>query len=136
MTTQAQPTVPDIYRMAYHLYQGGRYADAENCFRLLTTLDLRNIHHWIGLGASLQKQLKFSDAADAYGVAAIFEETETNPFPHLHAAECLFAAGEMPRALQALTSAQKIASKDASFQNLSKQIYVLKERWEPLCQVT
>jgi type III secretion system low calcium response chaperone LcrH/SycD len=133
---ETTPTVSDIYQMAYHLYQGGRYADAEGCFRLLTTLDIRNIHHWMGLGAALQKQLRFVDAADAYGVAATFEDTETNPFPHLYAAECLFAAGDMHRAQQALISAQKIAVRDKEYDQLSKQIHVLKERWESLCQVT
>jgi type III secretion system low calcium response chaperone LcrH/SycD len=129
MEIEEKPSVAEMYSLGYHLYQAGRYADAEGCFRLLTTLDTQNAHHWIGLGAALQKQNKYSEAVDAYGAAVLFEDTQSNPYPHLHAAECLFALGDLSRAEKALASARKVSSKKSRYAALVKRIDVMKECW-------
>src|SRR5215207_7298924 len=115
-------TEEELYSIAFRSYSSGRYADAEAFFRLLSTLDPFRIPYWMGLAGALQMQKKYIEAADTYGAAALLEETETDPLPHAHAAECFFSSGEMTRARIALKSAQTIAQKEKKYDALLQQL--------------
>src|SRR5438105_402460 len=97
-------SLPKTYQIAYHLYEAGKYSEAEGVFRELIAAEETNYHFWMGLGACLQVQKKLGAAVEAYMVAALFEMQEVDPFPHFHAAECLYLLGESKPALQALES--------------------------------
>ena len=121
--------VEEIYECAYHLYTAGKYAESEKVFRILTSMDSFNINYWIGLGASLQLQSKHQQAVDVFGAAALIDADEINPFPHLHAAECLHLLGKDSLAITALDSAILIASKTEKHHSLLSQLRFLHERW-------
>lgn len=122
-------SLPKTYEIASRLYEAGKYNEAEGIFRELTEVQEKNYHFWMGLAACMQMQKKLGGAVEAYILAAIFESEEVDPFPHLHAAECLYLLGNSKTALQALASAKLIAKKDNKYYRLLKQMTFLKERW-------
>lgn len=126
---QTEATAADLYSMAYYSYQGGRYEDAENFFRLLTSMDIPTPKIWMGLGAALQMQKKYQEAIDAYSAAALLEEGEMNPYPHAYAADCLHKLGDQQRARLALNSARQIANKQPSYTKLIEELNLLETRW-------
>lgn len=122
-------SLPKTYEIATRLYSAGKYSEAEGVFRELTEVQERNYHFWMGLAACQQVQKKLKEAVEAYMVAALVETEEVDPFPHLHAAECLYLLGDTKMALEALKSAKSIAKKDNKYYRLIKQMTFLKERW-------
>lgn len=123
-------TFDELYANAHRFYTNGCYKDAEQIFRLLNTLAPLSVPIWMGLAGSLQMQKKYSEAVDTYGTAALLEESDSDPFPHARAAECLFSLGDMKRAMVALKSAQHIAQKDKKYDALLEQLKLLEERWK------
>lgn len=121
--------VKRYYDTAYRFFTAGKYSDAEEVFLLLTVLDTMNIDHWMGLGAAQQMQKKYGEAADAYAAAALVDADEKNPFPHLHAAECLWEINAMEKAFLAIKSALKIADKDQKHHALVEKLQLLNQRW-------
>ncbi len=126
---RSQADVKELYETAYNFYSAGKYTEAEHLFRLLTTQDLKNIDYWMGLAAAMQLQGKYREAVDAFAAAALFDKEECNPYPHLHAAESLFALNEKEKANIALNSALIIAKKDQKHHPLIEKIQFLQERW-------
>lgn len=118
-----------LYTQAYDYYAAGKYEDAEGFFRLLTSITPKAIEIWMGLGASLQMQKKLQDAIDCFGVAAIIDEKEVNPFPHMHAADCFWALNQKEKATLALKSAMLIAKKESKHDSLLKKLQFLHKRW-------
>lgn len=123
--------IDGIYSFAYSFYEKGRYGEAENLFRLLTALRLRNTKYWKGLGAALQMQKKYGEAVEAYSRAAITDEAVADPYPHFHAAECLLTSGEVTRGLKALLAAKRIAVERGTYYALTRQINLLLSTWKP-----
>lgn len=122
-------TLEGIYSFAYSFYENGWYLKAENLFRLLAALRIRNSKYWKGLGATLQMLKKYEEAAEAYGWAAINDKTISDPYPHFHAAECFLTIGDTLRGLKALYSAKAIANKQGNYYALVEQIELLQGTW-------
>ncbi len=121
--------VKQLYAQAYDYYAAGKYADAEGYFRLLTSMSPKTLDIWMGLGASLQMQKKLTDAIDCFGVAAIIDEKELNPYPHMHAADCFWALEQKEKAYAALNSAMLIAKKETKHSTLLERLEFLQKRW-------
>lgn len=121
--------VEGLYAFAYGYYNKARYAEAESLFRVLTAVRLRDIRFWKGFGAVLQMLKKYDQAVEAYSWAAVFDEKFDDPYPHFHAAECLYSLGQIPRGLKALHSAKTIAQTKGTYAGLLSQIALLQEAW-------
>lgn len=118
-----------LYTQAYDYYAAGKYEDAESVFRLLTSIIPKTLEIWMGLGASLQMQKKLQEAIDCFGVAAIIDEKELNPLPHMHAADCFWALDQKDNAALALNSAMLIAKKETKHAPLLEKLEFLHKRW-------
>lgn len=122
--------VEGIYSFAYTYYEKGLYEEAEVLFRLLTALRMRSVKYWKGLGAAFQMRKKYPEAIEAYGWAAVNDKELADPYPHFHAAECLYSSNEIKRGLQALNSAKAIAIKQGCYQTLLSQLEFLENVWK------
>lgn len=122
-------TIEGIYSFAFSYYENGWYTEAENLFRLLVSLRIRNYHYWKGLGATLQMLKKYEEAVEAYSWAAINDKSISDPYPHFHAAECFHTMGEYTRGLKALYSAKTIAKKQGTYYALLQRIELLQQTW-------
>lgn len=121
--------VKKIYQMAHSLYTAGKYVEAEELFRTLSYEVPHQIEFWMGLGGCLQLQKKYEEAIHPYGIAALLDKEETCPMPHAHAADCLYANGDIKRAQKALDSAIEIAKKEQKYHALIEKLKLLKTRW-------
>lgn len=124
-----EEAIEGIYSCAYHYFDKKDYVRAEWIFSILTTLRLRSARFWKGLAATYQMQKLYTQAVEAYGLAAIYDEKKSDPSPHFHAAECLLTLGEVKQALKALRSAKAIARKAGHHEGLLDKIAVLQETW-------
>lgn len=116
-----------FYTIAFDYYDNGKYREATNFFRFLTTIDHMNKKHWVGLGASLQMLNEYAQAINAYALAALLDEKD--PYVPFYAAECCFGMGDTQRGLQALDSADGLAEGDDSFKGLRNKLSALREAW-------
>lgn len=122
-------TLEGMYSFAYSYYEHGWYSHAENLFRLLVALRIRNYKYWKGLGATLQMLKKYAEAVEAYSWAALNEKTLSDPYPHFHAAECFLTMGDPLKGLKALYSARAIAKRQGCYYALLRQIELLQKTW-------
>lgn len=125
----SEEVVESLYGEGYLYYESGKYAEAEMVFRVLTSLRLKRYTFWKGLGAALQMQKKYTQAIEAYGLAALYDEKQEDPYPHFHGGECLHSIGDLERAILAMRSARVIAKKNARYVRLISQIELLHETW-------
>lgn len=121
--------IEEAYLYAYVFYEKGHYEESSQIFSLLTCVSTANPTYWMGLGASLQMLKRYEEAIDAYAAAAVLEDSDSDPFPHLHAAECFYSLKINEKALQALESAEIIAKNEPKYQKLCTQINLLKSVW-------
>ena len=113
-----------LYSMGFGFYESGHYEKAEHFFRYLTVLSPKEKKHWTGLGAAYQMQKKYALAVQAYCFAALIDEND--PFPHFHAAECLYRIDHKPECIEALKAAETIAKKKpAKFAQLLNKISLM-----------
>lgn len=115
-----------FYTLAFDFYENGKYREAINFFRFLTTIDHMNKKHWIGLGASLQMLKDYEKAIEAYALATLLDEQD--PHAPLYAAECCFSMGDRERGMQALDSADGLAA-DEKYKGLRPQLSALRQAW-------
>lgn len=123
-------TIEELYASAHALYQNGAYPASGHFFRLLAMADPDNPRHWIGLGAVHQMCQEYQDALPAYAMAAMLDQQKTNPYPHLHAAECFFAIQQKDSGFSALETAESIASKQKKkYKEAISRASALREAW-------
>jgi type III secretion system low calcium response chaperone LcrH/SycD len=115
-----------LYGIAYELYRNGKYQEAQDVFRFLTLANSFERKYWIGLAACHQMQKHYTDAIECYSIAAI--QDPSDPYAHLHAAECFFHLGNHAKALEALESA-KITAKDTP---LMPKLEFLSDIWSKM----
>lgn len=120
-------TSETLYALAYQAYEHGRYEDALKLFRFLT-LHCSSKRHWMGLGATLQVLKQYEEALSCYGLAAL--EDASDPYVHLHAADCLFALDNIPGALIALEASENAATNKGTFEELLKRVKLMRAAWE------
>lgn len=121
--------IRSVYSVAYVYYEKGFYTKAEEIFYFLVGARMRSSVFWMGLGAVLQVQKKYAEAVEAYERAAIYDFKMCDPFPHFHAAECLYSLKKVKRAVVALNSAKTIALKVKTYPVLLKRILFLIDVW-------
>lgn len=127
MPSFSQDEIESFYAVAFSFYENGKYPEAINFFRFLTTIDLTKKKHWVGLGASLQMLQEQEQAINAYTIAALLDPAD--PYIPFYAAECCFKLGDTKRGLDALDSAEELAGTDDKFKGLRKRLYILREAW-------
>lgn len=124
-----QVDVKELYTQGYHLYSAGKYKEAEGIFRLLTTQAPKKIEFWMSLASSMQMQKNYQEALDCYGIAALLDTSELNPYAPAHAADCLWAMQEIEKAGIAINSAMIIAKKNSKHHALLEKLQFLHKRW-------
>ena len=92
-----------LYSQALSEYDAGSYDHAADLFHELSKEHPLQPEIWQGLAACNQEREDYPAALVAWSIAAILDEY--NPLPHFHAAECLFAHGEIAEAKKAIRMA-------------------------------
>ena len=105
MQAWTQEEISALYSSSYSHYQTGQYEKAAELFLQLVALRPFVDVHWRGLASSYQMAGKYTQALQAWGQLALMSESD--PLPHLHAAECLISNGEKAEALKALACASE-----------------------------
>jgi len=101
--TQLTPeSMEAIYMVAYNLYNGAKYDEAEKVFRLLSMLNHFEKRYWTGLGACREMQKKYDDALKAFGFLVLLDMED--PMPQLLCAKCFMALGKVDDAMGALVA--------------------------------
>lgn len=124
LTNSDVKATKQLYAKAYHLYESGRYRDALHFFRTLCVMDVDEVRHWVGLGATYQMLHDHTQALAAYGMAALLDET--NPTVHLHAAECLLALKRIEECRNALSLAEQHSKDKIEFADVYSQLAIIK----------
>jgi type III secretion system low calcium response chaperone LcrH/SycD len=120
-----------LYANAYELYRNGKYDDAKCFFRFLTLVNSFERKYWMGLGASCQMLKLYPEAIECYSAAAI--QDPTDPYVHLHAADCYFHSNNLEKAKEALESAIITANENADdYASLIPKLQLISERWSTL----
>lgn len=123
----SKDTLSVLYAAAYEHYRNGKYEEAKSFFHLLTITDGEDTRNWMGLGASSQMLKKYETAIAAYSVAAT--QNFRDPYVHLHAAECFFHQGNLPKALEALESSLVMAKDTDADEHLITKLELLFQTW-------
>jgi type III secretion system low calcium response chaperone LcrH/SycD len=80
-----------LYALAHQAYQNNKYKEATQMFSVLCMMNHLERKYWLGLGASLQMEKKYTSALECYGLAVLLNYKE--PDAHLYTAECMLALG-------------------------------------------
>ena len=123
----SEETLNALYAMAHTLYGNGKYQEAKQCFHFLTILNANERKFWMGLAACYQMLKDYSSAIQFYSLAAV--QDATDPYVHVHAADCYYALGEKDQALQALDSAQCAAAVSEKHNQLIPQLELIRQVW-------
>lgn len=116
-----------LYGTAFELYRNGKYEDAADVFRFLTLSNSFERKYWIGLAACHQMNKHYAEAIECYSIAAI--QDPTDPYAHLHAAECFFHMGQKTKAKEALASAAATAKDSPVHAALMPKLELLHAVW-------
>lgn len=98
-----------LYTLAYTLYQSGDFGQAVELFEQLTHSKPLTQKYWLGLGACSQMQQKYTEALQAWGMAAILNGSD--PTPHFHATECYIALKDSVEGRKALRATKSRLTK-------------------------
>lgn len=134
-SSQAQEkelTPQELYTIAYSLYLNGKYQNALNCFQVLVTMDVNSARYWMGLAASHHMLKNYRGAISSYALAALIDNK--NPQIHFHAAECFFALKEGTQALNALATAEQLATNHKDNVQLLTRVTLLRNAWKKQLQ--
>ena len=92
-----------IYSVAYNLYQGGKYEEAQKVFQFLCFYDHFNRKYFMGLGACQQMMKQYEQAIEIFSFATILDSDD--PRPMLYIGDCNMALGEKDKAKAAYETA-------------------------------
>lgn len=119
-----------LYGMAYELYRNGKYEEAKDVFRFLTLANSFERKHWLGLAACCQIMKNYEEAITCYSTAAI--QDPSDPYTHLHAAECFFHLGNHTKAKEALESATITAKENNAHAALIPKLELIFDVWSKM----
>jgi type III secretion system low calcium response chaperone LcrH/SycD len=111
---------PQVYAIAFGLYEKGDYRGASKLFTKLVLTDPFSVHYWQGLAGSQQMAREYLAAVHAWGLVALMREGD--PMPHFHVAECFLSLDEQQEALKALDAALEFSEEES----LREKINLLK----------
>ncbi|MEI2740862.1 MAG: SycD/LcrH family type III secretion system chaperone [Candidatus Competibacter sp.] len=112
-----------LYSVAYHLFNQGKYDDAENIFKFLCFYNHLEKKNWMGLGSSRQMRKDFDGAIQAYSFLALLDVA--NPYPPLHAGDCYLALGKLEEAESGFFAAVHWAGDKPEYQAARSRAEVL-----------
>lgn len=92
-----------IYMLAYNLYNGAKFQEAERIFKLLSHLNHFERKYWKGLGACREGLKHYEAALQAYGYLGMMDPHD--PEPAFQAAKCFLALGKSAEAEAGLRAA-------------------------------
>ena len=95
--------IESLYALGHGFYSQGRLAEAASVFGLLTVYESTDPRFWFARGATAQERRELPEAIASFGFAALLDPQDAWALVHL--GECLFLAGEMPTAREALERA-------------------------------
>src|SRR6187551_1225355 len=67
------------YAMAFELYEKARYKEAYDVFVILAAISTQDKRLWMGLGATAQMLKLYTEAVEAYSVAAHLDNEISDP---------------------------------------------------------
>ena len=94
-----------MYDFGYRNFLNGQFAAAEYWWTQACLFESNRDRNWIALGVACKKQNKFTEALNAFSLAA--HHGSTNPWSPMHAAECLIQLGQYAKAKMALDNAEE-----------------------------
>lgn len=112
-------TIDGMYRHAYQLYNTGRYKDAAQVFRTLTTLHTSDYKYTMGLAACYHMMKEYQMAAGVYLVVSTL--APLNPIPYFHASDCYMQIGDKVSAMLMLEMALKKAGSNKEYSTLKQR---------------
>lgn len=124
-TSLTPESMEAFYMVAYTLYNGKKYEDAEKVFKLLCTLDHFQVKYWKGLAASRENLKDYDGALAAYSYITMMDIHD--PYPPFHGAKCLLALGRTKEGESALRATVFNAEGKPEFDDLSREATVLLE---------
>ncbi|WP_419532979.1 SycD/LcrH family type III secretion system chaperone [Endozoicomonas sp.] len=102
-----------IYSVAYNLYQGGKYEEAQKVFQFLCFYDHFNRKYFLGLGACQQMQKQYDNAIEIFSFATILDSDD--PRPMLYIGDCHMAKGDKEKARVAYETSIEWAGDSADY---------------------
>lgn len=103
-----------IYSVAYNLYQGGKYEEAQKVFQFLCFYDHFNRKYFMGLGACQQMMKEYENAIEIFSFATILDSDD--PRPMLYIGDCHLAMSNKDEARTAYETAIEWAGDKAEFE--------------------
>ncbi len=85
-----------IYSVAYNLYQGGKYDEAQKVFQFLCFYDHFNRKYFLGLGACQQMMKQYEQAIEIFTFATVLDADD--PRGMLYIGDCHLAMGDKDKA--------------------------------------
>ncbi|UYM14718.1 SycD/LcrH family type III secretion system chaperone [Endozoicomonas euniceicola] len=113
LKNMSEDAMEAIYSVAYNLYQGGKYEEAQKVFQFLCFYDHFNRKYFLGLGACQQMQKQFENAIEIFTFALVLDEHD--PRPMIYIGDCHLAMGDKEKAKQSYESAIEWASESSEY---------------------
>ena len=102
-----------IYSVAYNLYQGGKYEEAQKVFQFLCFYDHFNRKYFMGLGACQQMMKQYEQAIEIFSFVTVLDSDD--PRPLIYVGDCYIAMGEKDNARYAYETALEWAEDNGEF---------------------
>ncbi|MEW4486740.1 tetratricopeptide repeat protein [Thalassoglobus sp. JC818] len=117
-----------MYDFGFRNFQNGQFSAAEYWWTQCCLFESHRDRNWIALGVACKKQNKFSEALNAFSLAA--HNGSKNPWAPLHAAECLIQLAEFDKAALALNDAEEWLNSSKDPSQLQSRITMLRRGLE------
>ncbi|WP_236631464.1 SycD/LcrH family type III secretion system chaperone [Endozoicomonas numazuensis] len=104
-----------IYSVAYNLYQGGKYEEAQKVFQFLCFYDHFNRKYFMGLGACQQMMKEYDNAIEIFTFATVLDSDD--PRPMIYIADCHLAMGDKEKAKMSYETAIEWAGSASCYED-------------------
>lgn len=106
-----------MYTLAYHSYQSGKYEEAAKIFKVLTLLDHYEVKYFLGLGACWQGLEEYQLAIDVYSCISYIDIKE--PRAPFHAAQCYMKLNETEKAISGFYLAEQLTRNNKNYKEMN-----------------
>lgn len=104
------------YEIACKFLDDKRYADAADCFLVLTVLQPFVSEFWLRLGNAETGEQRLDNALDAYSMAMLYDADD--PYPHLYSAQIYYHSEDYTKASQCLEICLRLIDEDPAMEML------------------
>ncbi len=116
-----------LYTLAYNSYNGGKYEEANQIFRMLDLLEPGIPRYILGLAATYHKMENYDKAIESYFSLSVIEPD--SPIAFYHIADC-YEKLEMPTGvMMALGGAITRCGEDQKYAKLKGRCYVMRNKY-------